>query len=386
MTQLRVVTDGPQWKLLRQKLTPLFTSAKLKNMYYIIDRSAQDFVEFLKQNPDRLKGNASDVQDTLTNFGAAALSAAVFGIGTKTTFDSPFRKMVTDAVAPSITLNLKIVLGGLSAKLYKTLGIKLFAKYEKVFVESIRQVIRQRVEEGVKKHDFVDMCVTLQKNGTMYDPETNLSIDPTDEVLAAQAYFFFIAGLEPTASVMFTTMMELGLNPDILKRVHEEVDAVFEQYHDKLTYDAVVKVQYLDRVLSESLRRYPPLGLLTRQCMKDTILPIGNIPVEKGTKIFFSIYDLHHDPNYFPNPEAFEPDRFSKEGEVPDMEYLPFGQGYRYCIGLKYARLQVLSGLMHFLRHFTVNTHVDKGVKKYEKDANRVRIKNVDIKFIPRRE
>lgn len=379
-----VFLNGPKWKLLRYKMTPLFTSAKLKNMYYIIDKSAQDFVEYLKQNPDKLKGDAHETHDTISRFCTAAVSAAVFGIGTRSTFDLPFRNMVKKAISPTIWFNLKFAIGGVSDKLFKLLGLKFFGEHEEFFIKTIKQVIRQREEDGVPRHDFADMCVKLKKEGTMRDPDTGITLEFTDEVLAAQAFFFFLAGVDPSAAAMFVTLMELGRHSDVRKRAHEEVDAVFVKYDNKLTYDAVSEAEYLDRVLSESMRMYPPLGFLSRQCMKDTVLPNGNIPVEKGVKVFLPIYDLHHDPKYFPNPEVFDPDRFLKEGEINSMTYAPFGKGNRYCIGARYARLQLLSGLMHFLRHYTVKTSVHNGGIEYMKEPVQVRLKNVDLEFIPR--
>ncbi|CAB3256126.1 unnamed protein product [Arctia plantaginis] len=376
--------NGAKWKLLRKKLTPLFTSAKLRNMYYIIDKSAQDFVEFLKLNPDKLKGEAHSIYDTITHFNSAAISASVFGIETKSTFESPFREMIVKAIKPSLDLNLKFAIGAISEKLYKVLNLKLFNKHESFFIGAMKKVIKNRKEEEIIRHDFADLCVKLQKEGTMVDLDNNLSIEPTDEVLAAEAFFFFIAGIEPCTASMFSTMMEMGRHPEILKRVHEEVDAVFEKYNYQLTFDAIAEMDYLDRVLSESLRMYPPLGLLSRKCMRDTVLPVGNVPVKKGVKVYFPVYDFHYDPKYHPNPEVFDPDRFLKEEEINDLTYLPFGRGNRICIGARYARLQVLSGLMHFLRHYTVKTHELEGGIQYERSPMLVRPKNILIEFIPR--
>ncbi|XP_075978331.1 cytochrome P450 6B5-like [Anticarsia gemmatalis] len=373
--------NGPKWKIIRQKMTPLFTTAKLKNMYYIVDKSAQDFVEFLKQNPDRLKGDAFD---TLTHFCSAAISAAVFGIGTKSTFDSSIRKRIRVALMPTLSLNLKFAVGGVCDVLYHALGLKMFGDHEDFFVDTIKQVIKQREKDNVKRHDFVDLCVKLQKEGTMQDQDTGVKVEPTDEVLAAQAFFFFLAGVEPTAAAMFGTMLELGRNPEMLKRVHEEVDAVFEKYNGQLTYESIYEVEYLYKVFSEALRVHTPIGFLTRQCMANTTLPVGNIPIEKGVKILTPVFDLHHDAKYFPNPEVFDPDRFSREGEVSDLNYVPFGKGNRYCIGARYARVQIMSGLMHFLRNYSLNTYVGKGGVQYSKESNQVRIKNVKIEFIPR--
>ncbi|XP_075979476.1 putative cytochrome P450 6a13 [Anticarsia gemmatalis] len=376
-----LLLHGPEWKLIRQKLSPLFTVAKLKSMYYIIDRSAQDFVEYLKLNPDKL---TSDGYDITGHFCAAAISAAVFGIGTKSTFDSPFCDMVRDALTPTMSLNLKFVIGGLSNELFEALKLNLFGKHEDFFVGAMKQVIKQREQEGVKRHDFVDLCVNLKKNGTMVDPDTGFSLEPTDEVLAAQAFFFFLAGVDPSSATMFAAMMELGRHPEIQERVHKEVDAIFEKYNNQLTYDAITEMGYLDNIISECLRLYSPVGLITRQCTKDTVLPVGNIPVEKGTKIIKPVYEIHHDPKYYPNPEVFDPDRFSREGEVKDMTYLPFGRGKRYCIGHRYARAQLLSGLMHLLKHYSLKTHVGEGGIKYNKEQTLIKLKNVNVEIIPR--
>lgn len=373
--------DGPKWKLVRQKFTPLFTVSKLKNMHYIIDKSSQDFVTFLKQNPDKLRG---DAYDTISHFSSAAIAAAVFGINTKSTFDSPFRTMAKNAFSPTLTFNTKFVIGGLSDELYKALGLRLFADHEQFFINALKQVIRQREREGVKRHDFVDMCVKLQKEGTMVDPETGLTLEPSDELLAAQAFFFFIAGVDTSSGAMFATIMELGRHPHILQRVHEEVDAIFEKYNDQLNYDAIQEVDYLAKVYNECLRLHTPIGLLTRQCMKDTVLPVGNIPVDKGVKILLPIFSLHHDPRYFPNPEVFDPDRFSRGREINEMAYIPFGKGNRYCIGARFAKLQAFTGLLHLLRHYTPKTHVGHGGIRYKREQTQVKLENVDVEFISR--
>lgn len=118
-----IMMHGPKWKLIRQKLTPLFTAAKLKNMYYIIDKSARDFVDFLNQHPDKLKG---DAYDTLCHFCTSAIGAAGFGINANSTFDSSFRTMVKEALAPTFSFNMKFVIAGISDALYNFLGLKLF--------------------------------------------------------------------------------------------------------------------------------------------------------------------------------------------------------------------------------------------------------------------
>ncbi|KPI99127.1 Cytochrome P450 6B4 [Papilio xuthus] len=375
--------NGNRWKIMRQNMTPLFTATKLKSMYYILDRSATDFVNYLNQKPELLK---KDIFHTLTTFCNAAIGAAVFGVGNESIFESPFLAMALDSMKPSTIRNIQFAIASLNDRLFKLSGIKIFKKHEEFFISAIKQVIRKREAENVKKHDFADLCVGLINKGTLKDHDTGLELLPTDEILAAQAFFFFLAGSEPSASAIFVTLVELGMNPEPLRRVHEEIDNAFEKYNDTMTYDTVNEMEYLDMVYNEALRMYPPIGFLTRQCVKDTVLPTGNIRVSKGTKIFTPIFEVHHDSTLFSDPEVFNPDRFSRENrhKLPNNMYMPFGEGKRLCIGVRYATLQVKAGLVHLLRNFTVKTHVGKGGIKYSKQNMQVRPDNVNIELIPR--
>lgn len=376
-----LMLHGPKWKVIRQNMTPLFTTTKLKNMYYIIDKSAQDFVYFLKNNPSKLRDNGFE---TLNTYCCAALSAAVFGIGVESTFDSPFIQYVKDALHPTLWKNIKFAISNLNRSIFMALRLSLFSVHEDWFIGAIKKVLRERERENVKKHDFADLCISLQKNGPMKDHDTGYEVEPTDEILAAQAFFYYIAGLEPCASAFYSAIIELGRNPEMLQKVHDEIDEVFKKHNNEVPYDAVVEMEYLEKVLNEAMRMYPPIGFLTRECVEDSVLPVGNIKVQKGTKIFTPIYEYHHDPQYFDDPEVFNPERFSRE-EKNNGVYMPFGKGNRICIGVRYAKLQVKAGMMHVLRHFTVKTLMQKGGIKYQKEQVQVRLTNVNFEFIPRK-
>ncbi|KAJ2943997.1 hypothetical protein O0L34_g8322 [Tuta absoluta] len=374
--------NGVRWKLMRQGMSPLFTTSKLKDMFYIIDKSAKDFLDLIRKDPSKLK---HDVFDTLSTFCGAAIGAAVFGIQTESVFDSPFLEVARTAFAPTAIRNIKFAISSLSLSALKTLRISVFDDNVDFFVGAIKQVIRQRERESVKKHDFADMCVTLQKNGMLRDPETGFELEPTDELLAAQGFFFFVAGVEPTASAIYATFIELGRNPDILQKVHDEIDRVWDKYDGNLTYEAISEMEYLDKVLDEALRMYPPIGFLTRMCVRDSVLPVGNIKIPKGTKIQIPLFEIHHDSKYFPDPEVFDPERFSEGNKINDILYQPFGSGGRKCIGMRYARLQTKAGIVHVLKEYSIKTTVLEGGIKYSKQAVQVRPVNVDLELVPRK-
>lgn len=376
-------SSGTKWKMVRQSMTPLFTSAKLKNMYYIMDKSAQVFAQHLKENPKLLKG---DTFNTLSTYCSAAIGTAVFGVTSDSVFDSPFLTVAREAMNTGIIRNLKFAIGNLSASLFKMLNLTIFKEFEHFFITVIKQLIQQRRMENVKKNDFADICVSIQNNGLLKDASSGMEVEPTDELLAAQAFFFLVAGVEPTASAMYATLVEIGRRPEVQKRLLNEIDEAFEKHGNHITYDVVSGMAYLDMVTCEAMRLYPPIAFLTRQCVQDTVLPTGNIKVDKGTKITVPVYELHRDAKYHPDPETFNPERFSEENRknMLDVTYMPFGKGNRNCIGMRFAQLQAKSGLIHLLRDFEVRAEVLEGGVKYRKDQFQVRIANVNVELISR--
>jgi cytochrome P450 family 6 len=86
---------------------------------------------------------------------------------------------------------------------------------------------------------------------------------------------------------------------------------------------------------AETLRKYPPLSFVNRRCTKDYTIPETDLVLQKGVQVIVPVLGLHRDPEYFPNPEKFDPERFSEEtkSDMPKYAYLPFGEGPRICIG-----------------------------------------------------
>lgn len=97
----------------------------------------------------------------------------------------------------------------------------------------------------------------------------------------------------------------------------------------------IAAMPYLDKVISETLRKYPPLGFLDRRSNVDYKLPNSDLVLKKGTPVYIPMVGLHYDPEYFPEPEKYDPERFSDENKQkrPSNVYFPFGDGPRLCIG-----------------------------------------------------
>ncbi|KAF2886704.1 hypothetical protein ILUMI_19469, partial [Ignelater luminosus] len=148
--------------------------------------------------------------------------------------------------------------------------------------------------------------------------------------LLAQAVTFFAAGFETTSIVMSFALYEICLHPHIQAKVREEVKLALSQYAD-ITYETLQKLKYLDMVVCETLRKYPVVPFLDRMCIEGYKIPKSNDVIEKGTPVFISLFSLHYDPEYYPDPEKFDPKRFSESNKEknPSCSSLQFGGGPR---------------------------------------------------------
>ncbi|KAF7271442.1 hypothetical protein GWI33_015664, partial [Rhynchophorus ferrugineus] len=175
---------------------------------------------------------------------------------------------------------------------------------------------------------------------------------------------------ETSATTMTYALLELAQNEDIQEKVRQEVNEVLAKYDGVMTYEAMLDLKYTESVIMETMRKYPPVALLPRVCTKDYTIPDTKVTIKKGTAVLISTWGLHKDPEYFPNPEKFDPTRFSQENKknIRDYTYMPFGEGPRMCLGLRFGMMQSKVGLATMIRTFKVtlnkNTYFPLRMKK----------------------
>jgi cytochrome P450 len=159
----------------------------------------------------------------------------------------------------------------------------------------------------------------------------------SDEQLRDEVITLFIAGHETTANAVMWTLYLLSQHPNIEERLMTELAALNGA---PPTVRDLQRLPYLEQVVKESLRLYPPAGGATRQPIED--IELGGYVIPKGNNIAISTYAMHRDPALFPDPERFDPERFSpeREAQIPKYAYLPFGAGPRVCIGNVFAMME----------------------------------------------
>lgn len=138
---------------------------------------------------------------------------------------------------------------------------------------------------------------------------------------------------------MSSLIYEASKTPRIQVKLHEEIDRHLNSAENgfNITYETLHEMEFLDSCVSETLRKHPPIPFLNRETTIDYKIPGTETIVQKGTSIIIPTYALHHDPNYFPCPDIFLPERFHEknlhESSQQGIHYMPFGDGARFCIG-----------------------------------------------------
>ncbi|KAF5287030.1 hypothetical protein FQA39_LY16144 [Lamprigera yunnana] len=325
--------EGSKWKILRAKLTSTFTSAKMKMMFETMSQCGEQMLEavdgtFKKRQP-------IDIKDTLARFGTDVIGSCAFGIDCNS-FKNPnskFRKFTRRVFMRTKfeTLKKDFCTAYPSVARYFRLS-KTPTDVTDFFTNIIRETVKRREETKEVRNDFLQILIDL-KNTTgckKDEQENNLTI----EQVTAQAFLFFIAGFESSSALMTFCLFELSQNPKLQEKVRNEINEVLDNYQAKITYEAVKEMKLLKQVIDETLRKYPPVQILNRKCVMNYKVPGSNFTIEKGTPIIIPLYGLHYDPQYFPNPEEFNPDRFNEENKqnILPYTYMPFGEGPRLCI------------------------------------------------------
>ncbi|MFI8087493.1 cytochrome P450 [Streptomyces sp. NPDC086080] len=155
-----------------------------------------------------------------------------------------------------------------------------------------------------------------------------------DEDILSEVTGLLAAGSETTAVTLTWLFHELGRNPDLERRLHDEVDAVLTD--EPLTTQSLTRLTFTRRLVNESLRMYSPAWLVTRQATEPVRL--ADVDLRVGEDIVWSPYTLHRDPALYPDPLRFDPDRWLPERpQPPKGAFLPFGAGKRQCMGNEFA-------------------------------------------------
>lgn len=337
--------DGDLWKLIRQRFTPAFSTAKLKGMFHIIT----DRAEKLQMLADDItKKDFYDARELMARYTTDFIGACGFGIHMDSLNDENsqfrwlgkrvFQRTTKDAIISALKLMFPTIFQNLH---FLSPEIETSMKY------LVNTILKERNYKPIGKNDFIDLLLELKEKGKIVGESIEykeadgkpkiVELEMSELLIIAQIFVFFGAGFETSSTASSYTLHQLAFNPDCQEKVQQEIDAVLAKYNNKLTYDAINEMHYLEMAFYEGMRMYPSVGYLVRKCTspKYTFQDV-DLTIDDEIKVYIPIQAMHRDPKYFENPEKFDPERFHNGTKHMKSFFLPFGDGPRACVGKYY--------------------------------------------------
>ncbi|PSN43535.1 hypothetical protein C0J52_03712 [Blattella germanica] len=304
------------WKVTRSRLMPAFTVAKLKPLFPLVQGVCDELNKVISND----KKGIFEAKELSSQFTTDVVATCAYGIDGNALKDpdSEFRRMGRATIDPGLLGNIKFIISIMTPKIFDMLKLS------------------SRVYDlGIKTFDDID--------------------------IAAGATTFFLDGFETSAGVLSFNLYCLACNPEVQEKLRQEISNATKENGGALDYDSIQKLPYLDMVFSESLRMFPPVVFIKRMCTKKTAIQSESgkeLIIDEGDSMIIPIYSIHNDPKYYPDPHLFIPERFTEENKNSRHKYvyLPFGEGPRTCLGMRFAIMQVKAAIVNIVSKFEIKT------------------------------
>ncbi|MFE6099613.1 cytochrome P450 [Streptomyces laurentii] len=274
-------------------------------------------------------GRIIDVLDEMTTLTARIALATMFSASLPASLTQEMLRDLGDIMGGLI----RQVITPASLARVPTLSALRYRRARLHLRASVETIIAARRRDGSDHDDLLGTLMDAR------DPETAPPDGQvlSDEELTDQVVTFFVTGADPISSTLAFALALLADAPGVERRLHEEVDRVRAQ--GPITFERLPLLELAGRVITETLRLYPPGWLFTRILTVDSEIGPARLPA--GAMIAYSPYLIHRRPDLYEAPDDFRPDRWL-DPHVPRNAYLPFGAGARRCIGEHFARTEAV--------------------------------------------
>jgi len=240
--------EGQKWRNLRHKLTPTFTSGKMKHMFPIVVKVGVEMEKIFSDKTTSGQGQVLEIVDLVARYTADVIGNCAFGLNCNS---------LQDPKAEFVTIGKRAVnerrFGGLLDFLFfgfpilsRRLRLKINVQdVEDFYSRIVRETIDYRLKTKERRNDFMDSLIDMYQKEQGGNTEDGLSFN---EVLA-QAFIFFLAGFETSSTTMGFALYELARNQDVQDKVRKEINNVIEKHNNEITYEGIKEMKYLEQVV-----------------------------------------------------------------------------------------------------------------------------------------
>uniref|UniRef100_A0A670IPA2 Cytochrome P450 4V2 n=1 Tax=Podarcis muralis TaxID=64176 RepID=A0A670IPA2_PODMU len=359
-----LTSTGGKWRSRRKMLTPTFHFTILEDFLEVMNEQANILVQKLEKHVDKEPFNCF-FYITLCALDVICETAMGKSIGAQHNKDSEYVRAVyrmsvliqERQKSPWLWPDFLYHMSRDGREHYRNLKI-LHSFTDNVIAEKAQELKNQEqhrsnaVSNGEQsghkvRRAFLDMLL----NATDDDGKKLSYLDIREEVDT-----FMFEGHDTTTAAMNWCIYLLARHPEAQRKVHHELDEIFGNSDRHVTMDDMKQLRYLDCVIKEALRLFPSVPLFARKLSEECYIRGFRVP--KGVDALILPFALHRDPDVFPEPEEFRPERFFPEnaaGRHP-YAYVPFSAGPRNCIGQRFAQMEEKTILATILRRFSVES------------------------------
>ena len=359
------------WAIVRRTITPTFSSKKLRMLSPLIQESCEKLVN--KMAAVSNTNSSVNVWEWFKNFSMQVILATAFSrdISLENSQEHPLSKaggLLFDIMTSSSLGSERVAM--IASHLPWSIPLMRFlarrtevARSWDCLEETALRLIKDRqnamATTGSTAKDLLQSALEAHDE----NKGTKSSGYLTNDQVVTVIMVVLLGGYETTSTALSYAAYLLALNPTIQDKLIKEINDYYEVNPDCSLYDAAENIEYVDMVLCETMRMFPPAHSLTREC-NHTCAVADGIIIEKGYDIIFPTYLIHHNPNYWQNPDVFDPERFNPNNEqsYPTFAYLPFGEGPRNCIGKRLALLEAKMTLVAILKELQFRRSADTEV------------------------
>ncbi|KHN73937.1 Cytochrome P450 3A31 [Toxocara canis] len=361
------VMRDQRWKDVKKTITPAFTPRRIEKMFPLMWGCLRR-AESILDNCIKNSNGVFKSEKFFCNLSMDVIAQCAFGVDLGTQRyerQSDFMYYALRIFETSFVdwrIMFLTLFPNVARLCEKIFNFQLIANYSDVFFEDgIRRIIEQRRNNPNRKYDdFLQLLMdTVSERGGTEDDggENNDALAGGKKVvlseleLVAQGYLFLVVGFQTISATLQFVAYSLASNPHVQEIAYKEImDVVGAK--ESIEYDDVMKMPYIEQVMNETLRMYPPVSRNDRKCRSD--ITLNGITIEKDTFVFVPTFAVHYDERNYPNPHVFDPDRFSPSEKVKrnPFTFVPFGIGPRSCIGQRFAQIEIRLALAYLLHKF----------------------------------
>lgn len=308
---------GEKWRQMKAALSPALIGTRMTEIFEFVAECADDVVKHCTAKAENGERVDVEMKDFFSRYTTDVISSCGFGFKINS-FAEPENEFFVNGKNFLNFANIKqvfrLILMSRLPAVARAFNVSLSGSPAGQYLRSVIQnQMKLREQNNIERFDMINTMMQIrkgtlkqtdekiEKNEDAFTPveesdvgKATVSRDWTDEDIVAQCFTFLLAGFDTSSSLLPFVAYELAINPDTQQRLYEEILETNNQLDgNRITYDALQKMKYLDQVISETLRKWPPAVQLNRLCTKDYTFDDGNrlkFKIEKGTPLSIPVF------------------------------------------------------------------------------------------------